>query len=133
MALIVCLFSACSSGLEEHVLSQYPNGTPMQIEFYLKNDSLKVPVKEVRYNLDGEKEHEGTFENGKKHGLWKSWYTNGEKKSEYNFSAGMKNGEFTEWYDNGNIMFQGSYANDMPSGRWIFWNIEGKLEREKQY
>lgn len=124
---------SCSGGLEENVITSYPNGNPQRVEYYQKGDAEKHKIKEIRFNSNGEKEFEGYFSNNEKSGVWTEWYLSGEKKSEYSYKKGMKNGSFTEWYENGEIKFQGTYTNNTPSGKWQFWNEDGELESEQNY
>lgn len=129
---ILFLF-ACSESLEENIISTYPNGSPMKVEYFLKDNTSKEKVKEVRYGVSGEKEYEGYFKNNKKEGKWTTWYASGEKSSEYLYEEDMKQGEFTEWFENGEIKYQGFYEYNSPSGTWKFWNEDGELEREVTY
>ena len=51
--------------------------------------------------MNGQKEYEGAYKNGKKDGLWNQWHKNGQKKREGTY----KNGELISskcWDEGGN-------------------------------
>lgn len=46
---------------------------------------------------------EGSYIDGKKVGIYTSWYDNGQKMAEEHYKDGIKVGEWIKWYDNGNL------------------------------
>jgi len=68
----------------------------------------------------------GMMKDGKREGLWKSYYENGLQWSETTFEAGIKNGKTTTWYENGKKRYDGFYKNDAESGKWTYWNEKGE-------
>ena len=86
----------------------------------------------VKYPNGNVKMH-GMMKDGKREGLWKSFYDNGIQWSETTFAGGIKNGKTTTWYENGNKRYEGFYANDLESGKWTFWNEAGELASTKDY
>lgn len=75
----------------------------------------------------------GIMKDGKRDGLWKSWYENGLPWSETTFSSGIKNGKTVTWYENGSKRYEGTYTNDRESGKWIYWDEQGKEVNTKDY
>jgi antitoxin component YwqK of YwqJK toxin-antitoxin module len=75
----------------------------------------------------------GMMQNGKREGLWKSWYSNGSPWSETTFHEGIKNGPTTTWYENEKKRYEGFYTNDVESGVWKFWDEKGKLVSSQDY
>lgn len=69
---------------------------------------------------------QGMMKDGKREGLWKSFYDNGLQWSETTFEAGIKNGKTTTWYENGKKRYDGFYKNDIESGKWTYWNELGE-------
>jgi len=60
---------------------------------------------------NGQKETEGTWEDGKEDGVFTKWYQNGQKKSEKHYKDGKRNGVWTEWYENGQKKYEVTYKN----------------------
>jgi antitoxin component YwqK of YwqJK toxin-antitoxin module len=53
----------------------------------------------------------GSYVDGKKDGLWTSWYKNGQMKEEGRYKGGVKYGMWVEWYQDGDIMWKGEWKN----------------------
>ena len=49
--------------------------------------------------------------NGKKEGIYKSYYTYGELKKEVNYIDGKKNGVYKEYYENGQLWEEVNYID----------------------
>jgi antitoxin component YwqK of YwqJK toxin-antitoxin module len=63
----------------------------------------------------------GTFDHGKRDGLWTWNDRDGHKERQGNYLAGKRDGPWTEWYDN-KIVFTGAYANGKPHGEFIYYD-----------
>jgi antitoxin component YwqK of YwqJK toxin-antitoxin module len=125
--------SSCSDKPEEEIVSSFPNGTPSLINYYKWYGDSKMIVKEVRYYQNGEKQYEGEYKNGEKHGLWVSWFENGEKWSEANFADGISEGRETVWYKSGVKNYEGHYGDGKLDGKWTFWDGDGNIVKEVNY
>jgi antitoxin component YwqK of YwqJK toxin-antitoxin module len=101
--------------------------------FESKRDSVVINGEQIRYHKNGVIEMRGIMKEGKRDGLWKSWYENGLPWSETTFKEGRKNGKTTTWYENGNKRYEGFFTNDKESGRWTFWKEDGTLADFKNY
>ena len=86
---------------------------------------LKYPNGNVRMK--------GMMKDGKREGLWKSYYETGLQWSETTFEAGIKNGRTSTWYENGKKRYDGFYKNDLESGKWIYWNEAGEQMSTKDF
>lgn len=86
----------------------------------------------IRYD-NGAVKMQGKMKEGKREGLWKSFYENGKQWSESTFTAGIKNGKTATWYENGNKRYEGFYSNDLESGKWTYWDETGKLVNSKDF
>ena len=73
------------------------------------------------------------MKDGKRDGLWKSFYDKGLPWSETTFVDGKKNGKTTTWYSNEQKRYEGFYTNDKESGVWTFWNEKGEVINKKNY
>jgi antitoxin component YwqK of YwqJK toxin-antitoxin module len=51
----------------------------------------------------------GSYEHGKKEGLWTYYFPNGQMKAEGHFQNDIKNGMWIEWYPDGEIMWKGEW------------------------
>lgn len=132
LLMVVCslLLFSCTQNLEKKIITEYPNGLPKYVEIYESNDSTKNLVKQIRYYKNGEKEEEGEFLNGLKHGEWTYWYENGNVWSKGFFKNGLRDGKTQVYYENGNKHYSGFYTNSKSDKKWTFWNSEGKKTKE---
>ena len=90
---------------------------PKQLEYrdglmYFEGKAFKG-VAVAKY-LNGQKEFEITFKDGKAHGLKTTWYNNGQKISEITFKDGKAHGLWTQWYENGQKQWEGTSKD----GKW---------------
>ena len=107
----------------------------------IKADTAKVKAKDsviangeyIKHYQNGVIQMRGMMKDGKREGLWKSWYDNGSPWSETTFEGGKKNGRTSTWYENEKKRYDGFYTNDTESGNWTFWNEEGKLIKMENY
>lgn len=78
------------------------------------------------YNINGRLVIEGSYQLGKCHGKWITWYDNGVKRDEGCYNNGKYNGLWTFYQDNGKKRRAGSYVNNIKSDGWKYWNFRGK-------
>jgi hypothetical protein len=101
--------------------------------FSTKNDSVIDNGEYIKYYKNGVMEMRGMMKNGKRDGVWKSWYESGLPWSETTFKEGVKNGKTITWYENETKRYEGFYTNDKESGKWLFWDESGKQQYSKDY
>ena len=117
------------------ICSCQPTGEPSTVEKdtdpnpATKTDPEPTVKKHKEYHENGQLKIEGEMVNGKRHGLWKSFYPDGKKWSETTFENGAKTGRTVTFYENGMMRYQGQYTNNERSGVWKFYNEEGALEK----
>lgn len=63
----------------------------------------------ISYFADGTKASEGHYCNGQKDGLWRLYHPNGQTKSEATFANGKYVGLYISYHENGNRRWQGRY------------------------
>jgi len=85
------------------------------------------------YEVGGQKEEEGTLKDGKKNGLWTSWYSNGQKEKEGTLKDGKKNGLWTVWWKNGQKWSEGTFRDGKEDGTWTMWYENGQKRVETTY
>ncbi len=78
-------------------------------------------------NKTSQKLQEGSYLQGKKEGIWKSFYLNGNIKSEITYIQGEKSGEAKIFYENGNIAEEGTWMVDKWVGKFTSYYQNGKL------
>lgn len=62
---------------------------------------------------------QGSFDNGLKVGLWKSWHPNGVIHVTQKWANGLKSGEYHLYDENGLELERGKFKNDHKQGVWI--------------
>lgn len=70
---------------------------------------------------------QGSFRNGLKVGVWKTWYPNGILESKQSWSNGIKSGKFYHYDDTATLLESGSYTNNMKFGKWIDYSKNDTL------
>ncbi|MFZ9980905.1 MAG: hypothetical protein ACO3FI_02630 [Cyclobacteriaceae bacterium] len=85
-------------------------------------EDIQVFQKEVREKDETEI---NTTVNGKKDGLWVSWYDASRKKAEGNYLAGKRNGLWTWWYEDGQKKAEVNYKNGSEEGTLTMWHYNG--------
>lgn len=129
----IIFFVSCKEKLEEQVVSTYPSGVPMKIEYFHWEGDQKIIVKETRFYANGEKEIEGELKDGMRHGKWTYWYDTGKKWSEGYFMNDMSDGKFSIWYKSGEKNYDAEYKEGRPNGKWTFYDDQGKKIKEVVY
>jgi hypothetical protein len=137
---ILGLFSCTHEGFKEPVKIKTEETKPTksdtnQTSFIIKG-SKKTDVvngESVEYYKNGSIKMRGMMKDGKRDGLWKSWYEDGTPWSATTFAAGIKNGKTTTWYENGKKRYEGFYTNDNESGKWTYWNDKGTIVNTPNY
>jgi hypothetical protein len=62
---------------------------------------------------------QGTFKNGLKTGLWKTWYPNGIVETTQKWGNGVKSGMFYHFDENGIMTEKGKYSSGRKQGKWV--------------
>lgn len=72
-------------------------------------------------------------DDGKRTGVWYSFYDNGAKWSTQNYKKGLKEGHSVVFYPNGKTRYLGEYKNNIKTGHWVFYDESGKITNEEDY
>ena len=125
------------------VLFVFSCGNAQKVEVATSNDSSKALIADsvkisnngdyIKRYKNGVIEIQGQMKDGKREGVWKSFYQNGAPWSETTFSAGMREGATSSFYENGKKRYAGFFKNDRESGKWSFWDEQGNLARKMDY
>ena len=87
----------------------------------------------IWYYQDGSIRTEGEFREGKRDGIWQSYYTNDTLAEVMNFMEGLPDGDVRGWHPNGEARFEGVYHLGLRTGNWRWWHDNGVLEAEVEY
>lgn len=105
--------------------------------FYSGNRLLSIGVKVngkeqgewLFYHTNGLVWTKGSYLNGEKVGLWKTWNDGGQLVQDYY----ADNGYFKSWYPNGQQESIGEMKDRKKSGDWTFYHQNGKLQKKATY
>jgi len=76
---------------------------------------------------------EERYENGIKHGLYRSWYQNGQLEAEGNYVNGEIDGAVRAWHENGQLKLEATYLSGLENGLYREWSKDGQLLFEENY
>ena len=101
---------------------------------YLKGSDLPYSGKTFRLHIiNGQKESEIIYKDGKKEGLKTVWYDNGQKWFANNYKDDRLNGLATGWHRNGQKSSEVNFKNDIRNGSSIEWFANGKKLAEQNF
>jgi hypothetical protein len=79
-----------------------------------------------------QRDEQGEFAEGLRHGRWKSWSPTGHLRRESNYVAGKRDGAWVEYFENGKKQSAGTFADNRKVGTWSEWNEQGDLVRSEK-
>lgn len=82
---------------------------------------------------DGTLQGEGDYENGKKNGLWISYYPSGRIASQGNYTDGEPSGTWEYYFEDGSLSSSGEFIGGQKNGYWSSQTKEGKKISEITY
>ena len=91
---------------------------------------IDIPEPQPRGTWSGGKEEIGAWKDGKKHGLWTTYYANQQIKDIGTYENGIYNGKWTFYYENGNKEKEGTLLDGNAHDKWIFYNENGEKTQE---
>ena len=101
---------------------------------FIPNEQKPFTGKHEEFYSNGKKKSaESNYVDGKKNGLFISWYENGKKWFESNYVDGKRNGLFIEWNEDGTKYSETNYVNGNKNGLFIEWNKDGTKYSETNY
>tara|TARA_R110001583_G_scaffold195067_1_gene368915 strand:+ start:841 stop:1998 length:1158 start_codon:yes stop_codon:yes gene_type:complete len=102
-------------------------------EWYLKKSSNTYSGKFIDYYINGKKQGEGFFNNGKVNGLRKMYYPNGQISMERVYLNGNENGIEKEFYQDGTLKQTGEFSNGKEIGIWEMYHSNGQLKQKSSF
>ena len=85
------------------------------------------------YQSNGVLEEEGTYVNGEKDGDWKLYFKSGPLEGEGAFKAGKKEGLWKHYFEDGQLESTGQYKEDKEHGEWKRYHGNGQLYAIRHY
>jgi antitoxin component YwqK of YwqJK toxin-antitoxin module len=76
---------------------------------------------------------EGTYKDGRREGIWITYYNNGQKATESHVKNDRREGLETNWYPSGKKMLEADYANGVLHGTATMWNEQGDVILRREY
>ena len=73
------------------------------------------------------------FQNGKKHGIYISWYGNWQKAEQGKYENGVRDDLWIQWDPMGQKESEGTYKDGNRHGLWTLWHSNGQKESEITY
>ena len=132
--LVLLVFLATSCRFEQKVIEEtYPDGSPKRVCIYKGKGENREMIRETIFYENRQMQMDGEYKDGKRNGLWVSWYMNGKKWSEGTFKNGKSEGRRVTYFENGKVRYDGAYKNDQRVGKWRFYDETGKLLAEQDY
>jgi antitoxin component YwqK of YwqJK toxin-antitoxin module len=73
---------------------------------------------------------EGEYSDGRKIGLWKTYYPTGKIKSEITHEAGRPKGPYTTYYENGKVEEKGNWSLNKNLGQFTRYYENGQVQQQ---
>tara|TARA_Y100001934_G_C11754095_1_gene496101 strand:- start:73 stop:486 length:414 start_codon:yes stop_codon:yes gene_type:complete len=73
---------------------------------------------------------QGWLRNGKKEGLWLSYWSNGQLHAKIYYKAGKRHGLYLNYRMSGVLRGKGTYKNGRREGRWVYLDRYGNYDPE---
>jgi len=85
----------------------------------------------VEYYDNGQLEWKGTHKDGKREGSWVWYYDNGQVRTKGTYKDGKQTGPWVHHYDNGQIWTKGTYKDGKDDGPWVYYHEDGTVDEEE--
>lgn len=129
LAIAMFLLVSCGQQTYEKVIKVYPSGNPENILVYEEGKDEAIYQKLMFDNQSIK--IEGGFLDGKKHGLWLSYYDDGSIWTKNNYNTGVLEGPYEMYTRTGTPKLQGHYTSGKESGKWKVFDESGQLIEER--
>jgi antitoxin component YwqK of YwqJK toxin-antitoxin module len=87
----------------------------------------------VRYHDNGQLSYKGTYKNGKTEGPWVFYNEDGQLSSKGNWKDGKRDGHWVGYNRDGQIEWRRTYKNGVKDGPWVGYNKDGQIEWLRTY
>ncbi|MBQ8760222.1 MAG: hypothetical protein IJZ06_02220 [Bacteroidales bacterium] len=129
--MMFAFFSCSENELVEEVITKHENGNKKEVRYHKVNeDGSKTCVRETWYYEEGMKYLDGPIADGKRNGIFESYFKSGIVMSRGEFIDGKRVGKATVYHENGKVRYEGVYENGVERGIWKFYDEEGNFMYE---
>jgi antitoxin component YwqK of YwqJK toxin-antitoxin module len=73
---------------------------------------------------------EGEYIDGRKEGVWKTYYPSGKVKNEITYQGGRPKGPYTTYYENGQIEEKGNWSLNKNQGKFTRYYENGQVQQD---
>ncbi len=118
------------SPLSGKVYDLYPDGDTLFTVCYVdgRKDGLYLSWFE-----NGRKAEQRTFVGGRRQGTHKGWWPSGKQKFCYQYDNDLLNGQVKEWYSSGQQYKLMNYSDGYELGMQKFWMADGAIQANYEY
>lgn len=138
---VAVLHSNESSDQEGWLTDYYDSG---RRRWRAEIDDNRFAGKYVAWWPNGLIQEEGTYTEGRRHGLFTFYHENGQPRERGAFTDGARTGIWISWHENGRKRSEGLYENDHKIGDWREWHedeakamvgkyVDGELDGEVRW
>ena len=82
---------------------------------------------------NGNIQYEGVFKDGKEHGFFESFYENGQLKERKTYKDGKEEGLVEQFYENGQLDYKGNWKDGMEDGFYEIFYENGQLDHRGNF
>jgi antitoxin component YwqK of YwqJK toxin-antitoxin module len=137
---LLALFVGCSASTGGGRLTntKHESGSAAATGYLVTDAVSKEDIKVgdwVYFYENGNKEKQGSYAQGKRHGAWTFWLSDGSSPwiAIYENGEGPRNGMFVDRYDNGQKRREGTSKNGNNEGSWTYWHKNGQKSNQGAY
>ena len=76
-------------------------------------------------------DEQGSLKDGKREGLWGSYYDEGQLSSKGNYKNGYSDGPWFHYYSNGQLQIKGNYKDGKKEGPWVYYGFDGTVDEKR--
>jgi hypothetical protein len=108
----------------------------LQLSDLLEEDGLFYYPKDAEYPFTGEVNaglERGQIKDGKREGIWSSFYGNEQLARKGEFKEGKRNGPWSFYFENGQLARRGEFQNGQEEGPWIYYHDNGQTRANASF
>ena len=83
------------------------------------------------YYDEGQLSSKGNYKNGYSDGPWFYYHSNGQLSSKGNYKNGYSDGPWFHYYSNGQLQIKGNYKDGKKEGPWVYYGFDGTVDEKR--
>ena len=88
---------------------------------------------DLRLHEDGSPDRMGSWDQGRRDGLWLDWAPTGELIRAEEWRSGLREGRHRGWTESGEPEFMGTWADNLREGEWLTFGPAGRVAAVQSY